>query len=334
MSEKTCTQSRKKILIFIFLILSIISVLLSLSLGSVKISLTGIFTVLSGNGTGINEQIIWNIRLPRTIVAALVGMSLAISGGILQGIMRNPLASPNIIGVSSGAGFAGIVLLILFPENIGLLVPFAFLGAMVTTVMIYTIAWRGGSDPHRLILTGVGVSAFLGAGIQSLMIFFPDRVHNVIGFMVGGLAARSWHHVSILAPYAIIGACLSYIMAKRLNILMMGDETAKSLGLSVERTRLVLITISSILAAASVSIVGLLGFVGLIVPHIARMFVGSDYKYLFPASAFIGVGLVVYCDTFARMILDPVELPVGIIMAALGGPFFLYLLRKGAADAS
>jgi len=326
-------HKKRIIIISVFFLLGLIALFLSLSMGSVKISLDGIMKVLSGNGSGIEEQIVWNIRLPRTIVAALVGISLSISGGILQGIMRNPLASPNIIGVSAGAGFTGILLLIMFPEYIGLLIPFAFLGALSTTIIIYLIAWRGGSDPHRLILTGVGISAFLGAGIQSLMIFYPDRVHNVIGFMVGGLAARSWDHVTILLPYAATGTALAYIMSRRLNILMMGDETARSLGLSVERTRIVLITIASILAAASVSIVGLLGFVGLIVPHIARMFVGSDYRYLFPASAFIGMGLITYCDTFARLILDPVELPVGIIMAALGGPFFLYLLRRGGANA-
>ncbi len=333
MTESRNRNSKRRLLIILFALLAVVSLLLSLSMGSVKISLSNILNVLTGSGSGIDEQIIWNIRLPRTVVAALVGMSLSLSGGILQGIMRNPLASPNIIGVSAGAGFAGILLLIAFPENISLLVPFSFLGAMSTTVIIYTIAWKGGSDPHRLILTGVGVSAFLGAGIQSLMIFFPDRVQNVIGFMVGGLAARSWEHVSILVPYAAAGTCLALLMSKRLNILMMGDETAKSLGLNVEGTRIVLITISSVLAAASVSIVGLLGFVGLIVPHVARMFVGSDYRYLFPASAFIGIALIVYCDTFARMILDPVELPVGVIMAALGGPFFLYLLRRGGANA-
>ncbi len=322
-------HSQRIILIAVFAVLAVLSIFVSLSLGSVKVAISDIIQVILNNIHGVQEQIIWNIRLPRTIVAALVGMSLSISGGVLQGIMRNPLASPNIIGVSAGAGFAGILLIIVFPEDLSLLVPFAFLGAMATTMLIYTIAWKGGADPHRLILTGVGVSAFLSAGIQSLMIFYPDRVQNVIGFMVGGLAARSWEHVSILTPYALAGALFAYIMAKRLNILMLGDETAKSLGLNVERTRLVLIAVSSILAAASVSIVGLLGFVGLIVPHVARMFVGSDYRYLFPASALIGIGLVVYCDTFARLILEPVELPVGIIMAALGGPFFLYLLRRG-----
>ncbi len=331
MKNNNQTHSRRAAYLFIFFILTLGSIALSLSMGSVSVSLKEIADVLFSESTKLNYQIIWNIRFPRTIVAALVGMALAVSGGILQGIMRNPLASPNIIGVSSGAGFAGILLLIMFPEYVALLVPFAFLGAMITTVVIYTIAWRGGSDPHRLILTGVGVSAFLGAGIQSLMIFYPDRVQSVIGFMVGGLAARSWDHAAILAPYALIGTALAFLTSRRLNILMMGDETARSLGLNVELTRVILIALSSILAAASVSIVGLLGFVGLIVPHLARIFVGQDYRYLFPASALIGAGLVVYCDTFARIILDPVELPVGIIMAAIGGPFFLYLLRRDSS---
>lgn len=323
---------KKSILIIIFFAFALGSVALSLYTGSVKVSPGNIIKVMTGEASKLDYQIIWNIRLPRTIVAFLVGMSLAVSGAILQGIMRNPLASPNIIGVSSGAGFAGILLLIIFPAFSDLLIPFAFLGAMATTVVIYLIAWRGGADPHRLILTGVGVSAFLGAGIQSMMIFFPDRVHSVIGFMVGGLAARSWDHAFVLAPYAFAGTLLAFLSSGRLNILMMGDETARSLGLNVELTRVIFIAISSVLAAASVSIVGLLGFAGLIVPHLARIFVGPDHRYLFPVSALLGSGLIVTCDTLARMILDPVELPVGVIMAALGGPFFLYLLRRKSAS--
>lgn len=305
------------------------SIIVSTSFGACKISFFDVFKALFNYEEGLNRQIIWTIRFPRTLVAGLVGMCLALSGAILQGVMKNPLASPNIIGVSSGAGIAGIIILILFPSHMNLVTPFSFIGAFVTTMLIYILAWQNGVKPMRMILAGVAVSAFLGAMINGLMIFFPDRVQGVVDFMVGGLAAKTWKHFRIIWPYALVGFILSMLFSKKLNILMLGDEIATSLGINVERIRFILIAVSSLLAGAAVSIVGLLGFVGLIVPHIARMIIGSDFRYLLPASALTGATLLMLCDTFARTIIEPVELPVGIIMAMLGAPFFLYLLRGG-----
>jgi iron complex transport system permease protein len=299
------------------------------SIGSLRISPVAVFRAIFIEREGVNHQIIYNIRLPRTLIAGLVGICLSLSGGILQGVMRNPLATPNIIGVSSGAGLAAVTVFILFPDFYYLLTPIAFLGALGTTLVIYSIAWKGGTDPFRLILSGVAISAFLGAGINTLMILYPDRVHSVVSFMVGGLAALTWKHFNVIWPYALGGFILVNIMANRLNILLLGDETATSLGLKVERTRVYFIVLSSLLAASAVSIVGLLGFVGLIVPHMTRIILGSNYRYLFPASALLGAAVLMICDTFARMILDPMELPVGVIMAFFGAPFFLYLLRGG-----
>jgi len=323
-------QNRYKVGILISLfILCIFSILLSVSLGALKIPFGEVIQCIFKDTEGINRQIIWNVRLPRTLVAAVVGMSLSVSGAILQGVMRNPLASPNIIGVSSGAGLAAVTILILFPSYYYLVPPVAFIGALASTLLIYILAWKGGINPLRMILAGVAVSSFLSAGINTLMIFYPDRVHGVITFMVGGLSAKSWVHLRVMWPYALLGILLAFILSNKLNILMLGDEIAVSLGLKVERMRLIFIAIASLLAANAVSIVGLLGFVGLIVPHIARMVIGSDYRYLFPASALMGVSLLVLCDTLARTIMDPIEIPVGIIMALLGAPFFLYLLRGG-----
>ncbi|GAA0182278.1 iron ABC transporter permease [Clostridium sediminicola] len=315
--------------ISVLCVICVTSIIVSTSFGACKISFVDVFKALFKYEEGLNRQIIWTIRFPRTLVAGLVGMCLALSGAILQGIMKNPLASPNIIGVSSGAGIAGIIILILFPSHINLVTPFSFIGAFVTTMLIYILAWQNGVKPMRMILAGVAVSAFLGAMINGLMIFFPDRVQGVVDFMVGGLAAKTWKHFRIIWPYAVTGFILSMFFSKKLNILMLGDEMATSLGINVERIRFILIAVSSLLAGAAVSIVGLLGFVGLIVPHITRMIIGSDYRYLLPASALTGASLLMLCDTFARTIIEPVELPVGIIMAMLGAPFFLYLLRGG-----
>lgn len=314
--------------LLLFLVLALLGSFLSLTKGSSVISLEQIMQILLEPGNDPQSQIIWNIRMPRTIVGALVGVNLALSGAILQAIMRNPLADPHIIGISSGAGLAGVVIMILFPALEYLITPVAFVGAMLAAVCIYILAWKNGIKPVRIILAGVAVSAFLSAGISGLMIFYSDRVHGALMWMVGGLAARSWPHVHIILPYAIIGLLLAFASAAYLNILQLGDEMARGLGVNVEITRIAMTAIAALLAASAVSVVGLLGFVGLVVPHAARLLIGSDYRLLLPASALLGVAIVTLSDTFARVIFAPIELPVGIIMAFLGAPFFLFLLRR------
>ena len=312
----------------LFGLLAIAGLFMSLTKGSLDIKVEQIIAILQSPQMDAQSQVIWNIRLPRTIVGALVGVNLAIAGAILQAVMRNPLADPHIIGISSGAGLAGVAVMILFPHLDYLITPIAFLGAMAAAVCIYILAWKNGIKPVRIILAGVAVSAFLGAGISGLMIFYSDRVHGALMWMVGGLAARSWPHVAIILPYAIIGLILALVCANYLNILQLGDEMARGLGLNVEVVRIAMTAIAALLAASAVSVAGLLGFVGLIVPHAARLLIGSDYRFLLPASAFLGMGVVTLSDTLARTMFSPVELPVGIIMAAIGAPFFLFLLRR------
>lgn len=319
---------RKIIILTIFILLFIASFFFSLGNGAVNISPLNIVKSIIYEKDTVNYQIIWNVRLPRTIAAILVGISLSLSGAILQGIMRNPLAGPNIIGVSSGGGFFAFIILILFPDYYYLVPIGAFFGALLATLFIYVLAWKEGTLPTRLILAGVAVSSLFSAGTNSLMTLYPDRVNGVIGFMVGGLSAITWRDVNMIFPYTLIGLILVFFLPERLNILMLGDEVATGLGVNIERTRFVFIIISSLLAGAAVSIVGLLGFVGLIVPHMARLFIGSDYRYLFPGTILLGSSIVMICDTLARIIFAPAEIPVGIIMSALGAPFFLYLLRK------
>ena len=298
---------------------------LSLINGSVDISPA---QVLFGVEDETKRQILENIRLPRTIVAVLVGVNLSLSGAILQAVMKNPLADPHIIGISSGAGLFGIFVMMVADDAGALMTPAAFVGAMLAASLIYLLAWKDGIRPIRVILAGVAVSAFLGAGISALLIFYSDKVHGALLWMVGGLSARSWQHVEILLPYSIAGTIATLLAARHLNVLQLGDEVATGLGLRVNLVRTILTAIAALLAASAVCVVGLLGFVGLIVPHTARLILGSDYRLLLPGAAFLGAAVVTISDTFARTIFAPTELPVGILMAMLGAPFFLYLLRK------
>lgn len=318
----------KAIVLLVFILIFIASIFISIGNGAVKITPREIVKAIFLEENTVNYQIIWNVRLPRTIVGGLVGICLSLSGAILQGIMRNPLASPNIIGVSSGGGLMALTILIIFPQYYYLVPLGAFIGALLATLFIYSLAWREGVLPTRLVLAGVAVSSLLGAGINALMTFFPDRVQGVLGFMVGGLSATTWRDIRMILPYAIVGMFFLLLLPDKLNILMLGDEVATGLGVNVEKTRFLFIIISSLLAGSAVSVVGLLGFVGLIVPHMTRLFIGSDYKYLFPGTIFFGASTVIICDTLSRVLFAPIEIPVGIIMSALGAPFFLYLLRK------
>jgi len=327
-SISSVSNTRRAFFLILFAVVAATGFIVSIAMGSVKVPVNEIISALTGGEPGIFEQIIWNIRLPRTIVAALVGINLALSGAILQAIMKNPLADPHIIGISSGAGLTGILVMLVFPGYEYLVTPAAFIGALVAAGCIYLLAWKDGIRPVRIILAGVAVSAFLGAGISALMIFYSDKVHGALMWMVGGLAARSWPHVEIIYPYTAVCLVLALIGCRHLNILQLGDEMAQGLGLNVEMTRIVMTILAALLAASAVSVVGLLGFVGLIVPHAARLMLGSDYRFLLPGTAMLGAGTVMLSDTFARTAFAPTELPVGILMAVLGAPFFLFLLRR------
>lgn len=318
--------------IIIFMALAIAASIFSMATGAVMVPLQDIAaTLLQHDLPGVNRDIIWNIRLPRTLVAMLVGANLAVSGALLQGIMRNPLADPHIIGVSSGAGLFGIFLLVVVPQYDYLLTPAAFIGATLAAFIIYLLSWKDGVNPLRIVLAGVAVSAFLGSGISAMLTFYSDRVQGALLFMVGGLAAKSWPDLSTILPYSLIGLALSMLFSKQMNIMLLGDATARSLGIRVEFSRLWITAVATLLAASAVSIAGLLGFVGLIIPHVARLLVGGDYRFLIPSAALLGAAVLTICDTLARIMFSPIELPVGIIMGVLGAPFFLYLLRRRKA---
>ncbi len=313
-----------------FTIFTVFSMVYGLIFGSADISLSTIFQTLTGHVETTDQMVIWNIRLPRNIVGALVGANLAVAGAILQSVMKNPLADPGIVGVSSGAGLAGVLMLVFFPQASLLLTPVAFVGAVLSAAAVYALAWENGIRPTRIILAGVAVSAFLGSGISTVLVFYSDRVQGALLWMVGGLSARSWPQVEALLPYTILGLVLAMAGSKMLTILNLGDETARGLGVPVEKVRFTMTAVAALLAAGAVSIAGLIGFVGLVVPHIVRLIVGSDYKFVVPGSAILGAGILVFCDTLGRVAFSPIEIPAGIIMAFLGGPFFLYLLRRNS----
>ncbi|RTE10997.1 FecCD family ABC transporter permease [Paenibacillus whitsoniae] len=321
------TSPTKAVILLILAALAAAGTLWSLASGAVRVSPGEIARILSGVATE-HYEIIWNIRLPRTIVAVLVGVSLSISGALLQGVMRNSMADPHIIGVSSGAGLFGIGVLILFPLHAYLLTPIAFAGGLGAAVLIYLLAWQGGTNPLRIILAGVAVSAMLNSGISALLTFYSDRVGGALMFLAGGLSARSWPHVELLLPYTLVGILLACLSSRGMNILMLGDAQAKALGIRVEPFKLYMTAIAVLLAASTVSVAGLLGFVGMLVPHAARLLVGHDYRWLLPACMLLGTAVMTVSDTAARLLLAPVEIPVGIVTGVLGAPFFLYLLRR------
>ena len=249
-----------------FAVFTVFAMIASLLFGSADISFEVILHTLMGNVQTTDEMVIWNIRFPRNIVGALVGANLAVSGAILQAVMKNPLADPGIVGVSSGAGLAGVIMLIFMPEASLLLTPVAFIGAMLSAAAVYALAWKNGIRPSRIILAGVAVSAFLGSGISALLVFYSDKVQGALLWMVGGLSARSWPQVESLFPYTILGLVFAICGCKALTILSLGDETARGLGLPVEKVRFTMTAVAALLAAGAVSIAGLIGFVG----HVRR----------------------------------------------------------------
>lgn len=315
-------------MLVLFAAAALIGIVASVAQGAAVIPPSQVLSILWNPTAQTADQIVWNLRLPRALTGAMVGSNLAVAGAILQAVMRNPLADPHIIGISAGAGITGIVVLVLFPAMTYLMTPVAFLGALAAAGAIYALAWKNGIKPVRIILAGVAVSAFLSAGISGILVFYSDRVHGALLWMVGGFSAASWNEAAVIAPYWCAGLLLALIGAYYLNVLQLGDDMARALGLNIELARVLLTAVAALLAASSVSVAGLLGFVGLVVPHMVRLLVGTNYSYIIPGSALLGMAVVTLSDTLARVLFAPVELPAGLIMAFIGAPFFLFLLRK------
>ncbi len=278
------------------------------------------------------ETIILKIRLPRIILAALIGMALAAVGTTFQGLLKNPMADPYIIGVSSGSALGAALAIV---SGISLtfgyfMVPLsAFAGALVSIFTVYNIARVGNKIPvYNLLLSGVALSSFLSALTSLLMILNSKETSQILYWMLGSFSGKTWEHVRIALPLIALGIISLYFFTRELNLLLFGEATAQNLGVNVEKTKKILLILGSFTVASAVAVSGTIGFVGLIVPHAVRLVTGSDHRILLPAASLAGGVFMVFADTIARTILSPAEIPVGIITALFGGPFFIYLLKS------
>jgi iron complex transport system permease protein len=326
------------------IVLLLLSIVASISMGAANLPFTQVWLILLHQIPGLSElipvtwpesaeQIVMKVRFPRVVLAILVGASLSLAGAGFQGVLRNPLADPFTMGVASGAA-VGASFLLLFGVQIAFLGQWstpvvAFLTGLISLWIVLRLAnTQGKIQTETLILSGVVVQAFLGS-LVSFMVSLSDQVVNEIVFwLMGSLSFRGWEFSYVLLPYLIIGLVVLISYARSLNLFALGERQAAHLGVHVDRTKMVVLITSTLLAAAAVSIAGIIGFVGLVVPHLVRLLIGPDYRLLLPMAAILGGIYVLWADTLARMLLSPTEIPLGVITAFLGAPFFAYLLKR------
>ncbi len=318
------------VLIITVLIIGIIAV----TVGPAGIALPDLWKVITGaeDANNLFAVILFRIRLPRIILSFLVGSALATGGVLMQGLIRNPMADPYIVGTSAGAGLGATIAMIL-NLNLNFLglstVPlFAFIGALVTVFMVYKVSQHNGRIPVvHFLLAGMAVGFLLSALTSLLMVLGVKDYYKVVYWMMGSMAQGSWSEVKIIWPYLLIGLSTAIYLAKDLNLILLGEETAHNLGVNVERTKRISLITTALLTASAVSVSGVIGFVGLIIPHIVRLLIGPDHRKLVISASIFGGGFLMLSDTIARIAAAPLEIPVGVITALFGGPFFLYQLR-------
>lgn len=337
------TRLRPQAAIVVLAVACAVAVVLSVAVGSVTIAPSRVIEVIwahlwpwaaGHDGKGLDDQIVWEFRLPRALLGLVVGAALAVAGAVLQAVVRNPLADPFVFGVSSGASVAAVAALTFTSGVIATVsTPVAaFAGAFVTTILVFLLAQRGGRvTPNRLVLAGVAMS-YLLSSITSYLVLRasgPDQsISQVLSWLSGSLAAAQWSDLGLPTLILVAATTLLVLLARILNAFLTGDETAASLGIDVGRMRLVLFVVTSLLVGVVVAVSGSIGFVGLVVPHAVRMVIGSDHRWVLPASALAGGLLLVVVDIAARLVLAPTEVPVGLLTAVFGAPFFLWLLRR------
>ncbi|MBP1933810.1 FecCD family ABC transporter permease [Ammoniphilus resinae] len=326
--------------LIIFAILSTITLIvmiLSIGMGEMNIHPLDVIRALFGAGEKMHTVVIQTFRVPRIIIGFIVGASLAISGAIMQGVIRNPLASPDIIGITAGAGAAVVTFLTVFLDvkdnsltvSMGWLPVVAFIGATVMALLIYGLAWNKGVSPIRLVLVGVGLDAAMHAVITVMMIFGPlilatqEKI-----WLTGSVYGSTWENVWTLLPWFCFFLPFIFVIARNLNIQELGDDLSKGAGTAVQRQRLILMLVSTALAGGAVAFAGGIGFVGLLAPHLARQLVGSAFGALLPVSGLIGGLIVLLADLIARTALSPLDIPAGVFTASIGAPYFIYLLYK------
>jgi iron complex transport system permease protein len=318
--------------LFSLLVLAI-ALILSLAIGSVFLTPEQLWRALIGHGSQVSDAILWDIRLPRTVLIALTGMALGGSGAAYQGLFRNPLADPFLIGVASGAGLGAVIAMsVQWPYSFwGLMaIPLAaFVAGLLTIFIVYSLARVGKTIPTtNLILAGVAFSSFATSLTSFLMLRSTNEVRRALGWLLGGATQSGWTAVLSILPYLIIGLGILTFSGHALNLLQFGDEQAQQLGLNVTRTKTILLIAASLATAAAVAFSGIIGFIGLIVPHVMRLWFGADYRRLIPLSIISGASALILSDVVARVVIAPQEIPVGIVTALIGAPFFLWVLRR------
>ena len=314
-----------------------IALLLSLAIGAVSISPSELWNALTGRGAELANTILWEIRLPRTILIALVGAALGGSGAAYQGLFRNPLADPYLIGIAAGAGLGAVLAMsIRWPYSfLGLMATplAAFTGALLTVTIVYFLARIGQTTPiTNLILAGVAVSSFATSLMSFLLLRSTAELRRAISWLLGGVSLAGWDVTLALIPYLLLGMTVLILHGYSLNLIQFGDDQAAQLGLDVRRTKIIVIGAASLITAAAVSFAGIIGFVGLVVPHIVRMWWGVDYRRIIPLSILGGASVLLVSDILARILIAPQELPVGIVTALAGAPFFLWVLRRAKSQ--
>lgn len=279
-----------------------------------------------------HQTIVYNVRMPRIILAALVGGALAGVGTTFQGLFKNPMADPYVIGISSGAALGAAIAIVTGLGRVWgvwALPMMAFVGALVTTVLVYQLARVGNKLPvFNLLLAGVALSSFMTAILSFIMILHSQELAQIIHWTLGSFSGKEWTQVKITAPVILLGIMILWFFARELNAMLFGEDTAKHLGVDAEKIKLMILIVAALTVASGVAVSGTIGFVGLIVPHAMRLLIGPDHRFLLPCAVLVGAAFLVATDTFARIALAPTEIPVGIITAIFGGPFFIYLLRK------
>ena len=321
------TTHRNRPMLLLITLFSLCAALLALKLGSTTVSWNALWQILNGESSGVLSTVVLELRLPRLVAAFVVGGQLALAGLLMQVLLRNPLADPYVLGVSGGAAVAALFVLLLGVSSFWL-APAAFAGALISMALVFGLArLRGSWEPMRLLLTGVVVAAGWGAVITFLLAVSPDQaLRGMVFWLMGDLGQPElplWEPVILL-----VGTLLAYLLAREINVLARGGSQAAAFGVSVERLRLLLFLLASLLTATAVTLAGSVGFVGLVVPHTIRLMGGSDHRLLVPASVLLGGGLLTLSDILARTLLAPQQLPVGVVTALLGVPLFLYLLQR------
>ena len=318
--------------LIILLILFFASIFLSLLIGPVKTSLIDLIKfVFKSDKT--YAAIFWDIRLPRLILAFLVGSSLSLSGAILQGYFQNPMAGPFVVGVSSGASFGAVLTYTLNLNfvffNFSSQTLFAFLSGLLIVYLVYLLSQKSGTIKiETLLLVGIALGALCSALTSFLIFWQRESMNEAIFWLLGSFSLADWEKVMGFFPYFLICLLISIYFSREMNLLVQGDDIAQSLGCPVNRMRKIFLILATFLASASVSVSGIIGFVGLIIPHLVRIIIGPDHRFLFPFSALLGGIFLIFADLFSRTVFSPAELPIGVVTAIIGAPFFIYLLRK------